>query len=79
MSIGNKTDYSESHPRHGDILQGGFEENYHKLAYKSMCAFSWSQRHCPKVPWFLKTDDDTVHDMHRLGAVLHQMEAQNSR
>ena len=67
------------HSRYGDILQGDFEEDYHKLAYKSMCAFNWSQKYCPKVPWFLKTDDDTVHDMYRLKDVLKDIEDKDMR
>ena len=65
--------------RYGDLLQGGFEEDYLKLVYKSMCAFGWSRTHCPEVPWFLKTDDDTVHDMSALKNLVQQMEAQKSR
>ena len=62
--------------RYGDILQGKFEESYHKLAYKSMSALLWTQEYCKnvgyclyfqdmlyyayQVPWIVKTDDDTV-------------------
>ena len=53
----------EEASRYGDLLQGDFEEHYHRLAYKSMCAFSWAQAICAAVPWFMKTDDDTVHNM----------------
>ena len=67
------------HLRNGDILQGSFAEDYYKLAYKSMCAFGWSQANCPSVPWFLKTDDDTFISMHSLNNHVLQMEAHNSR
>ena len=39
--------------RYGDILQGKFEESYHKLAYKSMSALLWTQKYCKNVGYCL--------------------------
>ena len=64
---------------YGDLLQGDFEEDYHRLASKSMCAFAWAQDSCAGVPWFMKTDDDTVHDMVALGREVGRMEEGEDR
>ena len=63
--------------KYGDILQGKFEEEYHKLAFKSMNAFHWSKHFCPKVPWIVKTDDDTVNSIRSLQEVVQAMERDN--
>ena len=39
--------------RYGDILQGKFEESYHKLAYKSMSALLWTQEYCKNVGYYI--------------------------
>merc|ERR1719336_1096230 len=62
---------------HGDILQGDFEEDYHKLAFKSMSAFHWSRTVCPSTPWLVKTDDDTVNNMWSLLELFTSMERKN--
>eukprot|EP00090_Calanus_glacialis_P020735 TRINITY_DN31994_c0_g1_i1.p1 TRINITY_DN31994_c0_g1~~TRINITY_DN31994_c0_g1_i1.p1 ORF type:complete len:369 (-),score=57.10 TRINITY_DN31994_c0_g1_i1:168-1181(-) len=72
-----QTEILKESKRHGDILQGQFEENYHKLAYKSMSALLWSQQYCKNVPWIVKTDDDTINNIWKLDSVLKEMELKN--
>ena len=39
-----------------------------------MSALHWVSEECAQPSWIVKTDDDTVHDMRRLGEVVEEME-----
>jgi len=60
--------------KHKDILQGDFFEDYFLLAYKSLTWMTWSRDSCGKVPWIVKTDDDMVNNVWKLGAFINRLD-----
>ena len=76
-------------PRYQDILQGDFFEDYFLLAYKSLTWMLWSKTKCGKVnkyiwpnfllsqvPWIVKTDDDMINNIWKLGALVEALKFQ---
>ena len=75
--------------RYQDILQGDFFEDYFLLAYKSLTWMLWSKTKCGKVnkcadmiftlsqvPWIVKTDDDMINNIWKLGALVEALKFQ---
>ncbi|XP_023322211.1 beta-1,3-galactosyltransferase 2 [Eurytemora carolleeae] len=62
--------------RYKDILQGSILEDYFLLGLKSLSWIHWTKQKCSKVPWIVKTDDDMVNNIIKMGdlvnAVKHQ-------
>uniref|UniRef100_A0A915EML9 Hexosyltransferase n=1 Tax=Ditylenchus dipsaci TaxID=166011 RepID=A0A915EML9_9BILA len=50
----------------GDLILYDIEDNYANLYLKVHAAFNWQQAYCGKAEYILKTDDDTIVDLHRL-------------
>ena len=46
-----------------DIVQQTFIDAYRNLTYKGIMALTWISRHCHRVPYVLKTDDDMLVNM----------------
>ncbi|XP_014221006.1 beta-1,3-galactosyltransferase 5 [Trichogramma pretiosum] len=44
--------------RHGDLIQGSFEDTYRNLTYKHVSTLKWITQHCSSAKYILKTDDD---------------------
>ncbi|XP_059479975.1 beta-1,3-galactosyltransferase 5-like [Neocloeon triangulifer] len=44
--------------RHGDLVQGSFNDSYRNLTYKHVMALKWLHYHCQGYKYALKTDDD---------------------
>lgn len=45
---------------HGDIIVGPFLDSYSNLTYKHVFGLKWGLKHCPKVDFVVKMDDDIV-------------------
>ena len=56
--------------KYRDILQGDFFEDYFLLAYKSLSWLHWSREQCSKTPWIVKTDDDMINNIWKIGALV---------
>uniref|UniRef100_A0A915EMH5 Hexosyltransferase n=1 Tax=Ditylenchus dipsaci TaxID=166011 RepID=A0A915EMH5_9BILA len=50
----------------GDLIMYDIEDTYENLILKVHAAFNWQQAYCAKAEYILKTDDDTIVDLHRL-------------
>ena len=48
----------EEHKQHGDILQGGFRENYYNLTIKVQMGLHWLHNHCNHFKYSVFIDDD---------------------
>ena len=59
--------------RYKDILQGDFFEDYFLLAYKSLSWLHWSREKCSKTPWIVKTDDDMINNIWKIGALVEAL------
>lgn len=48
----------EENRKHGDLLQGNFEDAYRNMTYKHVSVLKWFVYNCPNARFLLKTDDD---------------------
>lgn len=64
--------------KYQDILQGDFFEDYFLLAYKSLTWLLWTKTKCSKVPWIVKTDDDMINNIWKLGALVEALKDQKN-
>ena len=62
--------------RYQDILQGDFFEDYFLLAYKSLTWLLWSKMRCSKIPWIVKTDDDMINNVWKIGSLVEALKSQ---
>lgn len=51
---------------YGDIIRGRFLDTYNNLTLKTISCLEWMDEYCPKVQFFLKTDDDMFINMPKL-------------
>ena len=59
-------DIEDESMKHGDIVQGKFEDTYRNLTLKSATMLGWIRNHCYNSTFVLKMDDDLVFDVHRI-------------
>jgi len=64
--------------KYQDILQGDFFEDYFLLAYKSLTWMLWSKMKCSQIPWIVKTDDDMINNIWKLGALVEALKYQRN-
>ena len=64
--------------KYQDILQGDFFEDYFLLAYKSLTWMLWTKLKCSKVPWIVKTDDDMINNIWKLGGLVEALKYQRN-
>jgi len=64
--------------KYQDILQGDFFEDYFLLAYKSLTWLLWTKTKCSKIPWIVKTDDDMINNIWKLGALVEALKDQTN-
>jgi len=62
--------------KYKDILQGDFFEDYFLLAYKSLTWLLWSKLKCSKIPWIVKTDDDMINNIWKIGGLVEALKGQ---
>ncbi|XP_033235252.1 beta-1,3-galactosyltransferase 5-like isoform X1 [Drosophila pseudoobscura] len=43
---------------YGDMIRGHFMDSYNNLTLKTISLLEWTDTHCPRVKYILKTDDD---------------------
>lgn len=51
---------------YGDLIVGNFVDSYSNLTLKTLSMLEWVDTYCPRVPKFLKTDDDMFINIPRL-------------
>ncbi|CAF3574495.1 unnamed protein product [Adineta steineri] len=56
-----------------DIVQQTFIDTYRNLTYKGIMALNWISRHCHRVSYILKTDDDMLINMFSILNHLHTL------
>ena len=44
----------------GDVIQGDFVESYQNMTLKSLLGLKWVLEYCPKIKYFVKSDDDMI-------------------
>ncbi|KAL7734233.1 hypothetical protein ACLKA6_011901 [Drosophila palustris] len=44
--------------RHGDMVQGNFQDAYRNMTYKHVMALKWFNSNCPNAQLLIKVDDD---------------------
>ncbi|XP_026843188.1 beta-1,3-galactosyltransferase 5-like [Drosophila persimilis] len=51
---------------YGDMIRGQFIDSYTNLTLKTISLLEWTDTHCPRVKYILKTDDDTFINVPKL-------------
>ncbi|BFF94611.1 beta-1-3-galactosyltransferase 5-like [Drosophila madeirensis] len=51
---------------YGDMIRGNFIDSYFNLTLKTLSMLEWADKHCPRVKYILKTDDDMFINVPRL-------------
>ncbi|XP_033235260.1 beta-1,3-galactosyltransferase 5-like isoform X8 [Drosophila pseudoobscura] len=51
---------------YGDMIRGQFIDSYINLTLKTISLLEWTDTHCPRVKYILKTDDDTFINVPKL-------------
>ncbi|XP_022216476.2 beta-1,3-galactosyltransferase 5-like isoform X2 [Drosophila obscura] len=51
---------------YGDMIRGNFIDSYFNLTLKTISMLEWTDTHCPRVKYILKTDDDMFINVPRL-------------
>ncbi|CAN8014948.1 unnamed protein product, partial [Ixodes persulcatus] len=51
---------------HADIIQGTHVDHYQNLTLKAKMMLRWALKHCPKVTFLIKCDDDTFVNVENL-------------
>jgi len=64
--------------RYKDILQSDILEDYFLLGFKSLSWLHWTNRKCSQIPWIVKTDDDMVNNILKMGALVKAVEHQRN-
>merc|ERR1712198_205273 len=64
--------------KYKDILQGDYFEDYFLLAYKSLSWLLWSKMKCSQIPWIVKTDDDMINNIWKIGALVEALKDQKN-
>lgn len=61
---------SAEHYMYGDLVRGHFIDSYNNLTLKTISSLEWIDAYCPRVPFFLKTDDDMFINVPKLLAFM---------
>ena len=75
----NKTRLEKEHMDHADILQVGFQEQYHKLVFKSLAMLDWFYESCRRAQFLLKIDDDVFLNLPKVANILHKAQEQEKK
>ena len=62
----------KEHFDHGDIVQVGFQEAYHKLVSKSLAMLDWFNHWCQRAQFLLKIDDDVFLNLPKLANIIQK-------
>ena len=60
-------------------MQGNFVDSYNNLTLKTISMLEWAERHCSRVPFVLKTDDDMYIHMPQLFGILDKSQKERVR
>ncbi|GAB6026970.1 hypothetical protein CHUAL_013639 [Chamberlinius hualienensis] len=52
--------------RHGDIIQGNFNDSYHNVTLRDLMGLRWVWQHCPHAHVVMRMDDDVTVDIYNL-------------
>ena len=63
---------------YNDVLLTNVTEAYDKLTYKSIAILEWAHKHCSKVKYLIKVDDDIFFNIPRLVSELEKSNPKNS-
>ena len=72
-----KTRLEREHTDYSDILQVGFEEQYHKLVLKSLAMLDWFYECCRTAQFLLKIDDDVFLNLPKVVNILKRAQEKN--
>ncbi|KAH8412177.1 hypothetical protein KR009_000353 [Drosophila setifemur] len=60
----------EENLMYGDMIRGHFIDSYANLTLKTISSLEWVCRHCPRMKYLLKTDDDMFINVPKLLTLL---------
>ncbi|KAH8409320.1 hypothetical protein KR222_000203 [Zaprionus bogoriensis] len=57
---------TQENSMYGDLIRGSFIDSYYNLTLKTISMLEWTDRHCDRAKYVLKTDDDMFINVPRL-------------